>query len=98
MDLSLNKNELKHYIIAQMDTFFPDKYSVNIIGIDKVFSLAIERMEYCFSRINLKTYSCEGSVFFNHLHSDQYAAFLWFLSNTLWTELQDEKVASKLFY
>lgn len=96
--LSLAREELKSYVLKQVDTFFPDHWPLQHERLfDSAFSKTLERVEYCFQHIALKGYSCENSTYFSHLHSDQYSMFLWFLSNSVWKEFEDESLASKLF-
>lgn len=91
--------ELKEYVFRQLNHFFPDnRMSPN----DQLFihslNHALERSEYCFKHIALKSFHNKGTTYFSHLHADQYTIFLWFLSNTVWKEYQDIEIASKLFY
>ncbi|AWV36115.1 hypothetical protein MHH60_20860 [Paenibacillus sp. FSL H7-0716] len=46
----------------------------------------------------MESYRKNGTTFLNHLHSDQYAIFLWFLSNTVWKESGNTALANKIFY
>lgn len=97
--LSLSSEELKNYALRQLNNFFPDKRSIkNEHLFNKSFTRALERVEYCFQHVALKAYNHEDTVYFSHLHSDQYTMFLWFLSNSVWMEFEDEDLASKIFY
>lgn len=90
MILSIDEEHLKNYIVFQLEHFFPDdnKYDIPI----EILNFAISRMEYNFSKINLPAYSNDqGQTFFNHLHSDQYSMFLYFLSNELFRRGIDSK-------
>ncbi|CAM2935274.1 hypothetical protein PASE110613_08355 [Paenibacillus sediminis] len=98
MELSLPYSDFKEYVAKQIEHFFPDKYSVHFRSSDVVFDLALERTEYCFKDVTLKAYYKDGHPFLNHLHSDQYTVFLWFLSNSIWYETSDEPLANKIFY
>lgn len=97
MNLSLKYCEFKDYVQKQMDHFFPDNETLNHQDYDKVFSIAIDRTEFCFKHIAMKAYCNNGLTYLNHLYANQYAIFLWFLSNTVWLETQNEKVANKLY-
>lgn len=97
MQLSINKNELYNYVQKQMLCFFPD--GGNIEGKDTEFAFedALIRTEECFSVINNPAYSDEeGNVFFSHIHSDQYAQFLYFYSNSLWNASENRVICDKL--
>ena len=37
-------------------------------------------------------------MLFDHLHSDKYAMFLYFLSNTIWRLGNDEELAARVYY
>jgi serine O-acetyltransferase len=99
MQLSLPKDELKEYVGRQLEVYFPDKYHFVGDDIDSAFDLALERTENCFRYINNAAYSDNnGTAFFYHLHSDQYAQFLYYLSNTLWSRSENKPVCDKLIY
>ncbi|MBR2526656.1 serine acetyltransferase [bacterium] len=99
MYLSIEKNELIEYISKQINNIFPDKNTVSPNEVGKVIDNALTRLEFCFSKINpaIKYFSKDGIPYFNHMHSDQYCMFLWFLSNEAY--LNDNiNLAEKLFY
>ncbi|MEK3789562.1 hypothetical protein [Paenibacillus sp. FSL K6-1230] len=98
MELSLSYRDFKDYVSRQINHFFPDNHSVAFKDIDPVFDMTIERTEYCFKNVTLSSYKKEGRPFLNHLHSDQYAVFLWFLSNNVWKETHNESLSNKIFY
>ncbi|MCD4722144.1 MAG: hypothetical protein K8S13_20115 [Desulfobacula sp.] len=94
---SLNTESLAQYVTKQINFNFPDR--VIPVG-ELIFFMktALQRTEYCFSKINIKYFFNGKHVFFNHLNTDQYAVFLYYLSNTIWNEISDEKLASKVYY
>ncbi|MWC30902.1 serine acetyltransferase [Paenibacillus sp. MMS18-CY102] len=97
--LTLTVDELQSYVFHQLNHFFPDKrLSLTEKRFSQSIYQALERTEYCFQHIALKSFHHEGTTFFSHLHSDQYTLFLWFLSNSAWKVYEDTEVASKLFY
>lgn len=98
MILSLAFDELVQYVYKQMNNLFPDNQGQNILEYKKEFSITIERLENCFKNIKNKNYSDDKETYFNHLHSDQYTMFLWFLSNTIWHRKNDINICNKLFY
>jgi serine O-acetyltransferase len=95
MRTSLLPSELAKYLRRQLENFFPD--AAVMAPLDAVVARALERCERCFRPIRLAAYSSEGEARFNHLHSDQYAAFLYIASNVAWSEHGDTPLASKLF-
>lgn len=99
MVLSLKKEELKGYLCSQIDTFFPDKYRFVGQDIDQAFELALERLENCFKEITFPAYSDEsGQTYFSYLHADQYAQFLYYFSNSLWSISENKPICDKIMY
>lgn len=96
MKLSLQKKALNHYLKSQLNHFFPDGHSVN--GIDQYLDEVLERMAYCFSAVANTYYWRDSQVYFNHLHGDHYATFLYFLANTLYRHQAQENLREKIFY
>jgi serine O-acetyltransferase len=94
--MSLSSEDLRNYVERQLTAFFPD-------GIDAGDALAqpveraLERVEYCFSRINLKYFKHDRGVRFDHLHTDQYAMFLYMLANTISRDGGDRRLAAKVY-
>lgn len=98
MKLSLPYNEFAAYTFRQLKTLFPDGRPLRHKEFKRPFEQALERTAHCFRHVALPGYSREGEPALNHLHSDQYAVFLWFLSNSIWTDTWHEAAANKLFY
>ena len=99
MILSMQTIELKNYVSKQLDNFFPDQYKLVGQDIDSAFALAIERLENCFKYISVSSYSNnKGITYFSHLHSDQYAQFLYFFSNSLWKLSENKPICDKLIF
>ena len=78
---SLSLTELTQYVSKQLDSFFPDG-SVDGSDLNSCVEESLSRLAVSFSSIRLKYYYDGENALFNHLHTDQYAAFLYFLSNT----------------
>ena len=97
MKLTLDTNDLKSYITRQLNNFFPDKYEISDAEVGKILENALKRTEFSFSHIPLKYYLENEEVHFNHLNSEQYAMFLWFLSNEAYLK-NNINLAEKLFY
>jgi len=94
---SLDTNTLTEYISKQLNNLFPDEEIAPDI-MSPFVKRALERTEYCFSKVNIKYYFDGKNVLFNHLNTDQYAMFLYYLSNTIWAEEKDEIMAGKVYY
>lgn len=84
MICSLSKNDLMKYVGKQLANLFPDSREFMGDDVCLAMDMALERTEQCFSHIRLRGYHEGNQVRFYHLHSDQYATFLWFLANSLW--------------
>jgi serine O-acetyltransferase len=97
MHSSLSKSDLAYYIDKQVSMFFPFDNDKNLSVLNKHIDLAFQRIEFCFSKINNKYFFDGTNSVFNHLNGDQYAIFLYYLSNTLFQLNQDSKLCSKLY-
>lgn len=94
--LSLPPRELEAYLTASLRHHVPDGYAPAALG--KHLARALERTEACFSAIHRK-YFREGDLLrFDHLNGDQFAAFLYYLGNTVWRDSGDEGLPTRLFY
>jgi len=80
-----------------MDNFFPDGQTFKPGAFDKVFDIAVDRTSFCFKHVTMKSYFDRRQTHLNHLHANQYAVFLWFLSNTIWNETQNQALANKIY-
>jgi len=98
MQLSLPYQEFSDYVKKQIKNFFPDSRNPDRGQFIRAFDQALDRTDFCFKHVVLAAYHKKDDVFLNHLHSDQYAVFLWFLSNSVWKLTEDEETANKLFY
>ncbi len=96
MDLSLGVDNLREYVGTQLNVFFPDKKAVSIEI--KALQGALYRLEHCFSKIRFYQDVDTNQVFFNHLYSDQYLVFLWFLSSQIWLEKKNVSLCAKIYY
>ncbi|MBU8915021.1 hypothetical protein [Neobacillus sp. 114] len=99
LKMSLSIDDLQAYVFHQLKHFFPDnRLSPKEKRFTQSIHQALERTEYCFRHVSLKSFHDNGTTFFSHLHSDQYTLFLWYLSNSAWKEFGDTELASKIFY
>lgn len=89
---SFDAVQLVSYTNNQLNHFFPDGVDSERI-LNKNIGEAIERMQFSLKHVKLQGYTT-----FDVLHSDLYAQFLYFLSNTIWNNDRDKRTASKLYY
>ncbi len=97
MRQSLDSRELSLYLSSQLNSHFPDR-QVGAQSLSDFVKKALKRTEYCFSKINNKYFFDGNMVNFNHLHTDQYAMFLYFLANTIWQAEHDQNLANRVYY
>ncbi|HEV8537159.1 MAG TPA: hypothetical protein VGR87_15755 [Candidatus Limnocylindria bacterium] len=96
MQTTLTPSELTSYVEQQVSTFFPDG-AVGVGALSPAVVRALERTEHCFSRINQKYFTEAGQTHFDHLHTDQYAMFLYMLANSIHRMGGDPRLASKIY-
>ncbi len=97
MRTTLGRTELQDYVGGQLDHFFPDGSPATRRSLAEAVSEALVRMEHCFSRIGKKYFQVDGRPRFNHLHSDQYAMFLYLAGNAEYRANGHTPLAEKLF-
>lgn len=78
---SLSHHELAQYLSRQVNSFFPDPQPVTVPVIKRVLPGALDRLHRCLGGLTNAYFYQAGKVFFNHLHSEQYAMFLYLLAN-----------------
>jgi serine O-acetyltransferase len=94
---SLSAKELSSLVVRQVNAMIPDFSPVKYRDMTEMVDIALERIFYCFSAIKIRYYRIDDKCIFDHLNSDHYCTFLYFLSNTVFNELKKDDVASKLF-
>jgi serine O-acetyltransferase len=80
----------------QARVLFPDGAPVDIAASWVIEALA--RLETSFGAVADPSFQRDGETFFNHLHSDQYAMFLYLLANTTYRAGGPRSVCEKLFF
>ena len=94
---SLAAVDLPGYLSRQLSAFFPheEKHDAEIIS--SAVERALPRLAHCFSHINHAAYKQDGVPALDVFHSDQYATFLWFVSNEVFRKEGSHSVARRLF-
>jgi len=95
---SLANAELARYIAAQLDHLFPDGASVGQEALRGPVADVEERAYRCFAGIRKKYFNEGDRVLFDHLHSDQYAMYVYMLANDIHRRGGDFRLATKLYY
>lgn len=96
LSLSINEPSLVTYVTKQLNHYFPDDDVVTENTVASVIYDALARVERCFQTIHLPYYLKNENPFFNHLHGDHYAAFLYILSRQAYLSSL-EILATKIF-
>jgi serine O-acetyltransferase len=95
MNVSLPKESLCEYVRRQAGALFPDGEPIDIAA--SWIADALSRLETSMEAVADPAYQNEGKTFFNHLHGDQYAMFLYLLANTAYRATGPRSVCEKLF-
>jgi len=98
MNLSLKREHFIQYVSSQLNNIFPDGNTVNLNEYSSEFDLTIDRLDFCYKKVSYQHYFDGSQTYLNHLHSDQYLMFIWFLSNTIYSKTNDISLANKLYY
>jgi len=94
--MSLTPDLLAAYVARQVSHQFPDGH-VSVDDLRPAMPRALERLEHCFSRVDNKYFFDGGQARFSHLHGDQYAMWLYLLSNELFRQKAPADLCAKLF-
>ena len=96
MHTSLSQDALGDYVAKQMQTFFPDG-PLDHNTVQSAVGAALEKIEHCFSHIEIAAYHDRGVSVFDHAHTDHYATFLCFLARIFFLEKADLRLATKAY-
>lgn len=97
MRLECNREDLLALIERQLSLFMLKDTELEVI--DTHLDEVLLRTEFCFKHNKNKYYSKDGEVYFNPFHSGQWAIFLYYLSNTIFSKnTKDRIVADKVYY
>jgi len=94
---SLDLQGLAALASAQVNAMFPDGNPVAPGDLLPSAARALQRLEHCFTHINNKYFFDGRQAVFDHLHGDQYAMWLYFLSNQLHLDGAAPAASKKLF-
>lgn len=90
--INTTRTELIDYTASQIAYFFPDKRDNVRKPIEKYCDDALDRLNYCINGVQMWR---ENE--FNYLHSSQYCTYIYYLSNTIWSNTKETEVCTKLF-
>lgn len=95
---SLGNDELARYVCAQLNHVFPDTDPLTPDRVRPAINAAQERAFRCFAGVKKKYFNEGDRIVFDHLHSDQYAMYLYMLANSVERDGDDLQLATKLYY
>ena len=96
LKMPLSTTDLVRYVSRQLSSVFPHG-GVSRQALAPSVGHALERLEYGFSHLRRKYYTDGRSALFDPFHTDQYAAFLYVLSHTIYRRHGDLSLAAKLY-
>lgn len=95
---TLKLDELCIYTSSQLNFFFPDNNKVELLKYKYLVDESLSRLEKCYKLVTLKQYNNGKDALFNHLYSDHYVMYLWFLSNTIFKNKGRCNLADKIYF
>lgn len=96
MICSLSPSALTAYVARQISLFFPDR-EVAPNKLEGGIKRGLDRLETNLAGQNRKYGRIGGEVEFNHLHTDQYATFLYYVSNSMYRDADDPTLTAKIY-
>lgn len=96
LEMTLSPAALAQYVALQLSRFFPDR-DVSADEISEALPRTLERVEFNFSHSKSGRYFDGKGARFDHLNTDQYCVFLYYLANTIHRSQGDRTTASKLY-
>lgn len=98
MIVSQTPDNTSLYISRQLNNLFPDEHEVKTSQLLPAIKTALQRLEFCFSKVSNTRYHNGKEPIYNHLYSDHNIVFYWFLANSIWKETNNQILSSKLYY
>jgi serine O-acetyltransferase len=86
------------YVARQLDNVFPDGAGITAKAFDPYMEQTLERLRVCFSGIKRRKYQDDAGPFFNYMHPDHHAVFLYLLANTIHRSGGASDLAFRVYY
>jgi serine O-acetyltransferase len=96
--LNSSREKLCDYVARQLNNFFPDDSGFSGNTFEPFIAPTLERLRLCFEGIQRRKYQDAAGPFFNYLHPDHYAVFLYLLANTIHRAGADGALAFRVYY
>lgn len=95
MIVSLSQTELATYVAAQVSFFFPDRI---VAGreLGSYVKAGLDRIERSHTQQQRKYTRQNGTVCFDHLNTDQYTVFLYYVANSIHQMNGSRELAKKV--
>lgn len=94
--MTLEASVLATYVARQLSTTFPDR-DVGAAELEPYHRPALERLEHCFRHVRRKYFFDGEHACFDHLNTDQYAMYLYYLSNSVHRFDGDPALGAKIY-
>jgi serine O-acetyltransferase len=86
------------YVARQLNHFFPDDSGIDGGTFEPYMAQTLARLQACFAGIKRRKYQDAEGPFFNYLHPDHYAVFLYLLANTAYRTDASNDLAFRIYY
>ena len=97
MKTSLSQEALARYLARQLDAFFPDEAEDVERELARFLPAALDRLATLIAGVRPPLFHRDGTPWFDHLHGDQSAIFLYLIANELGTNGGSAEVATKCY-
>jgi serine O-acetyltransferase len=94
---SMEISDIPGYLLKQLHSFFPHEGKNEAALLSEAVTRTWPRVEHCFAHVNHAAFTRDGDPAFDIFHSDQYAMFLWFVSNEVHAAENHHALAKRLF-
>ena len=94
----ITAEQLCAFVCRQLANLFPDPDPIRADELTPYLKQTLERVQACFGNIRKPKFQSGGEPFFNYLHPDHYAMFLYLLANTAFRADKNERIAFRLYY
>jgi len=96
--LNASSGKLCDYVARQLNHFFPDDSGISGKTFAPDMEQTLTRLQACFAGIKRPKYQDANGPFFNYLHPDHYAVFLYLLANTIHRSDASSNLAFRVYY
>ena len=95
--INISNKDLSEYVAQQLNNFYPSRELISAKQVFEIQKSALKRLDYCFSKINMKYYFDGKNTLFNYRNGDQYSMYLYIMSYIANKDFEDIVLAEKLY-